>query len=525
MPAPSDAAFLHDIEALRALLEAERAARIGLEHQLALRDQEIETLRLQLAKLRAAHFGRKSEQTSAGDQIELRLEDLEAGVSERTGEPFVPRGKTPARRAARRPLPEHLPREELRREPECCQGDPVASACPDCGGTLKLLGEDVSEWLEYVPGRFKVIRQIRPKYACGRCEAIVQAAALSRPIERSTAGAGVLAHVITAKYCDHLPLYRQSAIFAREGIELERSTLADWVGASARLLAPLIETLSQYVKGADKLHADDTPVPVLAPGRGQTRTGRLWTYVRDDRPAGSSTAPAVWFAYSPDRKGEHPQTHLKDFKGLLQADAYAGFDKLYKTGLITPVACWAHARRKFHELQQAQASPLAAEALEQIGVLYAIEAAIRGKPPEARRALRQAQALPALDRLQAWMHETLAKLSQKSALAEAIRYALKRWDALCAYAHDGRAEIDNNAAERALRAIAIGRKNYLFAGSDSGGATAAAFYSLIGTAKLNGIDPQAYLRHVLARVADTPVSRLAELLPWNCAAALARPAG
>ena len=527
-----------DIATLQAMLRAEQTLRIELETRLAQRDQEIDTLRLQLAKLRRAQFGRSSEQGTPGemgntpvDQLELRLEDLEMGVTERTGEPFVPSqetsGDTP-RRAVRKPLPESLPREALVREPECvtaAQAAGAACACPACGGHLKSLGEDVSEWLEYVPGRFKVIRQIRPKYACTGCEAITQAPALSRPIERSNAGAGLLAHVITNKYCDHLPLYRQSAIFAREGIELERSTLADWVGACSRLLSPLVEELSRYVKAADKVHADDTPVPVLAPGKGQTKTGRLWTYVRDDRPAGRSTAPAVWFAYSPDRKGEHPQTHLEKFKGLLQADAYAGFNKLYESGLITPVACWAHARRKFHELASAQASPLAAEALRQIGALYRIEEKVRGKPPEIRQATRQAEAMPILTALHDWLRETLAKLSQKSALADAIRYALNHWEALCAYTRDGRAEIDNNAAERALRTIAIGRKNYLFAGSDSGGITAAALYSLIGTAKLNDIDPQAYLHYVLERIADTPITRVAELLPWNCAAQLSKTAG
>jgi hypothetical protein len=327
--------------------------------------------------------------------------------------------------------------------------------------------------------------------------------------------------VLTSKYCDHLPLYRQSEIYARHGVELERSTLADWVGGSAQLLQPLVEALRRYVIAAGKLHADDTPVPVLAPGNGKTKTGRLWTYVRDDRPAGDTTAPAVWFAYSPDRKGEHPERHLREFCGTLQADAYAGFNQLYETGRIQEAACWAHVRRKFYDLQQAHASPTATEALERIGALYAIEKEIRGRPPEERREIRQARAKPLLASLRRWFEMTLPKLSRKSDTTVAIRYGLSRWDALLRYTNDGRLEIDNNAAERALRTVALGRKNYLFAGSDSGGERAAAIYSLIGTAKLNGLDPEAYLRQVLTCIADHPISRIGELLPWNTLQAVA----
>jgi transposase len=372
--------------------------------------------------------------------------------------------------------------------------------------------------LEYIPASFVVVRHVRPKLSCSRCDCIVQAEAPSRPIERGLAGPGLLAHVLVSKYSDHQPLYRQAEIYARQGVELERSTMADWVGGCSRLLEPLVEAVRGYVLAAGKLHADDTSVPVLAPGQGRTKTGRLWTYVRDDRPAGDAAAPAVWFAYSPDRKGEHPEQHLKKFRGTLQADAYAGFNQLYEGGRIQQAACWAHVRRKFYDLEQAHASPVAQEALQRIGALYGVEEQIRGKPPDERRAVRQTQAKPLLDSLRQWFAATLSKLSRKSDTTAAIRYAFTRWDALARYIEDGHIEIDNNAAERSLRGVALGRKNYLFAGSDAGGERAAAIYSLIGCAKLNGLDPEAYLREVLTRIADHPINRIEELLPWNIAA-------
>jgi hypothetical protein len=310
-------------------------------------------------------------------------------------------------------------------------------------------------------------------------------------------------------------LYRQSEIYEREGVELDRSTMADWVGGATRVMMPLVEALQRYVISTGKLHGDDIPVPVLAPGNGKTKTARLWTYVRDDRPSGDAAAPAVWFAYSPDRRGEHPAQHLSKFTGTLQADGYAGFNRLYETGRIQEAACWAHVRRKFHDLYQAHASPVATEALARIGELYGIESETRGRAPDQRREVRQTRAKPLLESMRQWLQHTFAKLSRKSAVASAISYSLGRWAALLRYCDDGRLEIDNNAAERALRAIAIGRKNYLFAGADCGGERAAALYSLIGSAKLNGIDPEAYLRHVLSRIADHPINRIDELLPWN----------
>ncbi|SPK77243.1 conserved protein of unknown function (plasmid) [Cupriavidus taiwanensis] len=346
----------------------------------------------------------------------------------------------------------------------------------------------------------------------------------SRPIERGMAGPGLLAHVLVAKFADHLPLYRQSVIYAREGVELDRSLLAKWVGHSAALLQPLVDTLRRHVMAATKLHADDTPVPVLAPGNGKTKTGRLWVYVRDDRTSGDATPPAVWFAYTPDRKGIHPQQHLESFNGTLQADAYGGYQAIYETGRVAEAACWAHARRQFYELYAARPNSLNTEALERIGALYKIEEQIRGKPPDVRQAYRLAQARPLLDQLHAWLSAKLGTLSRKSDTSRAILYALNRWEALTRYCDDGRLEIDNLPVERALRGVAIGRRNYLFAGADSGEERAAAIYSLIGTAELNGVDPEAYPRFVLARIADHPINRVDELMPWVVTEQLVTPA-
>ncbi len=441
--------------------------------QLALRDAEIEHLKLLIAKLRRMQFGSSSEKVGRQiEQLELRLVELEESRTKESLERETSAERAVAR-PVRRPLPEHLPREVQTYLPK-------EEACPDCGGKLKRLGEDASEILEYVRERIKVIRQVRPKLACAGCDRIVQAAAPSRPIARSVAGPGLLAHVLVSKYSDHLPLYRQAQIYAREGVDLDRSTLAEWVGGCSRLLQPLVETVRRHVMSSDKLHGDDTPVPVLAPGLGKTKTS--------------------------------------SFSGTLQADGYAGFEQIYETGRIQEAACWAHVRRKFYDLQAAHKSPVAVEAIERIAGLYAIESEIRGRSPEERREIRNLRSRPLLDSLKQWLEETLRKLSRKSDTAVAVRYALGRWEALLRYCDNGRLEIDNNAAERALRVVALGRKNFLFAGSDGGGESAAAMYSLIGTAKLNGLDPESYLRNVLSRIADHPINRIEELLPWNVAA-------
>jgi transposase len=503
------------MDQLKSLLRAQKAEKIAY-------DLLIEQLKLQILKLRKMQFGKRSEKREQQiEQLEFWVEELETVVARDTPdaelyEHAADHEKTQSEISdasvknyvRRREFPKHLPRETHVIQPQ-------DQACPDCGGGLTALGEDVSEMLELEPLRFKVLRYVRPKQACTGCDTIVQASAPSRPIDRGMAGPGLLARILVGKYADHLPLYRQAEIFAREGVELDRSLLSQWVGRAHALLMPLIDAVQQHVFATDILHTDDTPIPVLAPGSGKTKTGRLWTYVRDERPAAGTSAPAVWFTYSADRKGEHPQTHLQHFAGVLQADGYSGYTKVYESGRVFEAACWAHVRRKFFDLHEANQSPIAGEALDRIGALYGIEKDIRGKPAEERRIKRQAQSRPLLDAMHDWLQRTMPTLSQKSAMALAIQYALKRWDALTLYCDDGRIEIDNNAAERSLRCVALGRKNFLFAGSDRGGRSAAGLYSLIGTAKLNGYDPEAFLREILARIGDHPISRIAELLPWN----------
>jgi len=488
----------------------------------------VQKLKLQLARRNRMIFGSASERFADGTpgaQGSLLPGDVLDGIGPKkpAAAAVSPAASTAANdKSVDRSLPAHLPREPQMHRPDAtsahhdAQGQPCG--CGECGGRLREIGRDVSEQLEYVPGRFKVVRHVRPKLACGRCQRVFQAAAPSRPIARGLPGPALLAHVMVSKYCDHQPLYRLSGIFARDGVDLDRSTLCGWVDKGDALIDPLVAAVRRYVMANDKIHGDDTPVKVLAPGAGKTRTGRLWVYVRDDRPAGDTSPRAAWFAYSPDRGGEHPQDHLRGFRGALQADAYAGWPKLYATGQVREVACWAHARRPWWELfldSKRDPDSLAAEALRRIRALYDIEDEVRGQPPEVRRAQRQARAGPLLEALRNWLVELLPRVSKKSEIAQAIRYSLGRWKALTRYVDDGRLEMDNNAAELALRGVALGRKNFLFMGSDAGGERAAAFYSLVETAKLNGLDPEAYLREVFTRIAEHPINRIDELLPWN----------
>ena len=473
--------------------------------------EEIKRLSLLIAKLKRMVFGQKSEKLSIQiAQLELELEELHITQGLKLPAVDVTGLIEPLERSVpkRRPLPEHLPR-------DIHTHMPAEAACPGCGGDWKMLGEDVSEILEYIPASYRVVRHVRPRLTCACCDRMAQAPAPSRPIARSYFGPGLISHVIVSKYMDHMPIYRQCQQATREGVELSESTVGDVVGGAHQLLRPLMDALRRYVFCATKLHADDTPIDVLAPGNGKTKQGRLWVYTRDDRSAGDTSAPAVWFRYSADRKGIHPQAHLKDYAGVLQADAYAGYNPIYESGRVLEAACWAHARRKFYDIHAAQPTPITSYALAQIADLYKVEAGIRGSPPERRREVRQEYSKPIVEALHAWLNEQLSSLSRKSVTAEAIGYAMNQWQALTRYLDDGRIEIDNNAAERALRTVAIGRKNYLFLGSDAGGERAATMYSLLGTVKLNGVNPETYLRHVLSVIADHPVNRVDELLPWN----------
>ena len=469
----------------------------------------IEKLKHQLAGMRQHRFGARSE---ALDQLALTLEDEEIAASAQEPAPNdanTDQSEAPKDKPKRKPLPGHLPRNETTLSP----GD----ACGECGGALKTLGEDVTEELEYVPGRFVVNRIVRPRMACTCCERFHQATLPSRPIERGRPGPGLLAHVLVNKYANHLPLYRQSQMFEREGIDLDRSTLADWVGKSAALLEPLAAAVARQVLEGQALFADDTPVKMLAPGSGKTKTARLWAYVRDERPWAGEAHPAAWYQFSPDRKGVRPNTHLANYTGWMHADGYAGFNDLYRTGKVSEVACMAHIRRKFVDVHKSQGSAIAEDAIKRIATLYGVEKEVRGRPPDERVKARQRRSKPIFDDLETWLHAQLTRISGKSPLAGAIRYALTRMKKLRSWLDHGFLELDNNTAERSMRPIALGRKNYLFMGSESGGKAAAIAYTLIETAKLNGVDPQAWLTDTLDRIADHKITKLDELLPWRYA--------
>jgi transposase len=539
----------NDVAALKAMLVAEsktaeaqivelRAERDRLArdhhrlaHEKAVLEGEVDRLAEQNARLdhivsvlRRAHFGRRSERLSS-DQIELALEDVETGfgVADREAETangLVAREARKARRANRGHLPKHLPREEVVIEPD-------VTACPCCGGDLHVIGEDVSERLDRIPAKLRVIVTRRPKYACRTCEregsddtvGVIQAAAPPRLVTGGLPTEALVADVLVAKYADHLPLYRQSQMLAREGIEINRSTLANWVGFAAFELAPVHDRLVAILKAAPKLFADETTCPVLDPGRGRTKTGYLWAIARDDRPWGGTDPPAVAYLYAPGRGKEHAVRHLAGFSGVLQVDGYAAYDALTdgtrSGGPVTLALCWSHFRRRFYEIAKGGNAPIASEALQRIGALYEIEAKIRGRPADERRAERQLHARPIIDELKPWLERQLARVSGRSTIAKDIRYGLSRWDRLGSYLDDGRIEIDTNVVERAIRPIALNRKNALFAGSDAGGANWAIIASLIETAKLNDVNPHAWLTDTLEKlVAGWPQSRIDDLMPW-----------
>lgn len=489
---PSDPAELRvTAEGLMELAKAQALKIARLEHQLAGHNRH--------------RFGSRSE-TADQLNLQLRLEEEETAAA-RIAPPVPKTGADQQQKPRRKPLPPELPRNQTVLS--------VGEHCA-CGGQLRMIGEDVTEELEYIPGRFVVNRIVRPRMTCTGCEKIVQAALPSRPIERGRPGPGLLAHVLVSKYADHCPLYRQSQIYHREGIDLDRSTLADWVGRSAVLLEPLADAIGRHVRAGQAIFADDTPLKLQA--KGKCATARIWTYVRDER-AWASTAPAAaWYAFSANRKGEHPVGHLASFKGWIHADGYTGFNELFRTGDIQEVACLAHIRRKFVDLFQSQGLQVAEEAIRRIAELYGIEKQARGLPPEERAELRQHNASPILDDLETWLAAQLTRIPGKSELAKAIRYALTRLRKLRPYLEHGFLEIDNNSAERALKPVALGRKNYLFVGSEGGGKAAAIAYTLIETAKMNGVDPQAWLTWVLGRIADHKINRLDEIMPWSYAA-------
>lgn len=495
---PNDA-LPDDPATLKAMLLAERC--------------ESERLRQIIKELQRHRFGRRAE-TLPEDQMLLGLEDVEqtlasdAAIAEQSG-PAEGAARSEKRRRHRGSLPAHLPRIEI-------IVDIDDKICPCCQGELHRIGEDASERLDMVPAQFRVLVTRRPKYACRTCEnGVVQAAAPARLIEGGLPTEATVAQVLVSKYADHLPLYRQTQIYARQAVNLDRSTLADWVGHAAWHLRPLQERLLTRLKQSGRLFADETTAPVLDPGRGRTKTGQLWAYAADDRPWGGSDPPGVVYVYAPDRKSERPIAHLDGFKGILQVDGYAGYRKLADRGDVRLAFCWSHVRRGFYELAMPGPSPIASEALERIAALYVVEKAIRGRSADERRTARQQRSRPLIDTLEPWLRAKLGLISQKSKLAEAIRYALSRWEGLARFLDDGRIELDNNTVERSIRPIALNRKNALFAGSDGGAGHWATVASLIETCKLNDVDPLGYLTDVLTRIVNGHLDRdIDQLLPW-----------
>ena len=510
MTAAATTGLPEDPAELQAMLVAERTLRAELA-------SEVQRLEAIIAAFKRAVFGRRSEKLDPG-QLELALEDVEQELAEAraandAADERLKAARKGQRRANRGALPAHLERIE-----QVIEAD--ETACPCCGGALHAIGEDVAERLDVVPAQFRVLVTRRPKYACRACtEGVVQAPAPPRLVEGGLPTETTVAHVLVAKYADHLPLYRQAQIYARQGLTLDRSTLADWVGHAARELRPIHARLVEHLKASPKLFMDETRAPVLDPGRGRTKSGWLWAIARDDRPWGGSDPPAVAYLYAEGRGAEHAERHLQGFSGLLQVDGYAAYQALADParpgGPLTLAYCWSHARRRFYELAAGGNAPIAEEALRRIAALYAVEADVRGREPDERRTQRQARTRPLVEDLRAWFEIQLGRLPGSARTAEAIRYALRHWDGLVRYLDDGRLEIDTNIVERAIRPITLNRKNALFAGSDQGAEHWAVVASLVETCKLNGIDPQAYLAATLERLlAGHPQSRIDDLMPW-----------
>ena len=528
---PMPATLPEDVGALQALLRAAWAERDGLvaERDAAATERDAlaeqnDRLRHLLLRLKRLQFGARSERLPDG-QLQLGLESLETAIAQGEAEgerrdPGLRARRAARRRASRGALPSHLPRVEVTLAP----GD---TACPCCRGAMAVIGHDTSERLDVIPAQFRVIVTKRPKLACRACAGtVVQAPAPARLIEGGIPTEALVAHILVSRYADHLPLYRQAQIMARQGVELERSTLASWVGYAAAEVAPVVSRLRAIVLGSARVFADETTLPVLDPGRGRTKTGYLWAVARDDRPWGGTDPPAVVYRYAPGRGQQHADTLLGGYRGILQCDGYATYKRLaepargeHGDAAVTLVFCWAHVRRGFYDLAQGGNAPIATEALERIAALYRIEAEIRGQAPAQRRAVRQAQSRPLVLELRAWFERQLAKLPGRGPTAGAIRYALNHWDGLVRFLDDGRIEPDTNTVERAIRPVKLSRKNALFAGSDEGGSNWAHVASLVETCKLNGVDPQAYLCELLTRlVGGWPQARIDELMPWHWAA-------
>jgi transposase len=526
-----------DPAALQAIILAQHQKIVGMAASSRAYEALIQALKLTIARLKRQKYGASSEKIDREiAQLELALEGLEmAGVaadpapeSDELGDDAATGTAAtaqllPPRRRGKPRISADAPREVITLDP--------GERCPDCGGVLRLVAEDVAEILDFIAAKLKVVEIHRPKKSCRDCERMVQAPAPSRPIPRGLAGPSLLAHILVTKFDDHVPLYRQGEIFARLGADIPRSTLIDWCGQAAGAVRPIANLIRAEVMAADRLHADDTPIRVLDPkmklaGRERgVKEGRVWVYVRDDRPWAGQDPPAAAYWFSPDRKGEHPQTHLRNFVGILQADAYAGFRKLYERGLdgeprIREAACWAHLRRDFHDVWKSTDSAIARDALEQIGKLYDIERAINGQPLERRLAARQQQSRPPVLAFRTWCEQQQGRIPGKGDLAKAIRYALGRWPSFTLFLDDARIAIDNNSAERAIRPISIGRKNFLFAGADAGGEILADAMTVIETAKLSDLNPEAYLADILARLRDHDPAKLDDLLPWNWPAGL-----